>query len=962
MVSGVAPSTTLAQQPTAAIRGTITDSANAPLAAASVHVAGSREGAMTNERGAYVVEMLSAGAYVVVVRRVGFAPDSFVAQLRAGEILTHDVVLRRARVQQLAAVVVSASPRLNETREQALARQRSASNIVSVLSGDDIRALPNANVAEAIARMPGISTERDEGEGKFVQIRGTEPRLSNVTINGAHVPGSESGSRIAKLDAIPTDIIGAIEVSKTLTADMDADAIGGSVNLVTKTPEGAPRGYVATQYGQASLLSRSQSQGSLMYGGRYGTNGRLGALLGGTYDRNNRAINDLELGWNTADDGRVTPGEWDQRDYLYDRTRYGLGGDLDYRFNGGSTVFIKSLWSKFNNFGTRYRYDVALGGDSSQAATGATGIGTGAQFVRESQYRTPVEQLWGLTAGGSTPIGAHALSYSANYAGTRQSVTDYRTSSFEYDGPNGDGLPIRYDGSSRNAPTYQYLSPSDASLATNPANFGLRNYTATNGLATGRDVGGAVDLLLRLPGVRSSDAADSGSTLKLGVKYRDESKSYVNGNGTYVPMGDMMLSQVVGDFSDPNFYRSQHAGFAMGPVPNNDAANAWENANRARFIDKSSATKNALASYSGGERVTAAYAMNTLVRGALRVNLGLRLEHTAVSYDGNVATTPGDSLGKATGPAVVRSVPGTKSYLDLFPSVQLRLAASPQTNLRFAVTRGIARANYADLAPHVSGEVCSSCQRKFSNLSAGNPDLLPQHAWNVDLLAEHFIGTSGVLSGGVFYKAISDFIYRRQFVYNGPATEFTGYLGTHPENGGDGHLLGTEVSYTQRLSILPGALSGLGVDLNWTHVDSRAALLADTAKSAATMGHPVTRNAPLARQAKNIANAGLTYDAGPVSMRAAWQYQGASIYSYGDGSATPSGDNWFFPHSQIDAALTLSLRSDLAVQLQALNLNDAVFGFYNGVPGTEYANQREYYGRSVILGVRYGFGGGAGTR
>jgi TonB-dependent receptor len=320
-------------------------------------------------------------------------------------------------------------------------------------------------------------------------------------------------------------------------------------------------------------------------------------------------------------------------------------------------------------------------------------------------------------------------------------------------------------------------------------------------------------------------------------------------------------------------------------------------------------------------------------------------------------TTPGDSTGKATGPATIRAVPGTQSYTDLFPSVQLRYAATPSTNVRVALTRGIARANYSDLAPHVSGEVCAGCERKFSNLSAGNPDLRPQHAWNVDLLGEHFIGSSGVLTGGVFYKAISDFIYRRQFVYQGPATEFDGYFGTRPENGGNGHLLGTEVDYAQRFASLPGALSGLGVDLNWTHIDSRADLLADTASTSATLGAPVVRHAPLARQAKNIANTALTYDVGPVSMRAAWQYQGASIYAYGDGSASPSGDNWFFPHSQIDAALTLTLRSDVAVQVQALNLNDAVFGFFNGLPGSEFSNQREYYGRAVILGLRYGFGG-----
>lgn len=145
-------------------------------------------------------------------------------------------------------------------------------------------------------------------------------------------------------------------------------------------------------------------------------------------------------------------------------------------------------------------------------------------------------------------------------------------------------------------------------------------------------------------------------------------------------------------------------------------------------------------------------------------------------------------------------------------------------------------------------------------------------------------------------------------------------------------------------------------------MSSKAKLLADTAKSAATLGQPMVREAPLPRQSKSIGNVALTYDSRLVVARAAWQYQGASIYSYGDGSATPSGDNWFFPHSQIDASVTLGLTRDIAMQLQALNLNNAVFGFYNGIPGTEFSNQREYYGRSVIVGMKYGFGAPAGTR
>jgi TonB-dependent receptor len=943
------------QQPEGTIRGSVSDTARAPLVAVVVRLAGTRLGALTDKTGAFVVEHVPPGSYTVMVRTPGYAPVSFAAAVDSGAVCSRTVTLHRS-MESLGEVVVRASPRLNETKEQALFKQRQADNIVTVLSGDEIRALPNANAAEAVARIPGITTERDEGEGKFVQVRGTEPRLSNVTINGAHVPGTETGSRVAKLDDVPTDILGAIEVSKTLTADMDADAIGGSVNLVTKTPEGAPRGYVAGQFGQASLLERTQGQGSLMWGGRFGSDQRLGFLLGGTYDANNRAINDLELGWNADDAGRVTPVEWDQRDYVYNRTRYGAGGDLDYRFADGSIAYLKGMWSTFNNFGTRYRTDVALGDDSAQAASGAKGIGTGAQFVRESSNRTPSEQMFGFTGGGTKLFGLTELKFATNYAGTRQSVHDYRTSDFEYDGPGGDGLALRYDGSNRKYPSYRFLSAADATLASAPANFGMTKYSRTDGLTTGHDLGGGVDV------TRRYSTGDRASSLQFGVKYRDEQKEYVNHNSAYAPTSSFLLSQVLGGFSDPDFYHSLAGGYVMGPQPDNDAARAIENANAASFKNTSSAVKNALASYSGGEKIAAGYVMNTANLGALRVNLGLRVENTAVNFLGNVATTPGDSTGKAIGPAAVRAVPGTKHYTDLFPSLQLRLAANDQTNIRLAFTRGIARANYSDIAPHLSGEVCPSCRLKFSNLSAGNPDLKPQHAWNVDLLAERYINRTGVLSGGVFFKRIDDFIYKRQFVYTGPATEFVGYLGTQPQNGGSGHVLGSEFDYTQRLDFLRGFWSGFGFDVNWTHIDSRAQLLADTAKSAATLGSPLVRHAPLARQPKHIANAAVTYDARYVSARAAWQYQGESIYSYGDGSATPSGDNWLFPHSQIDASVTVNMTRDVSLQIQGLNLNNAVFGFYNGIPGASFSNQREYYGRSVIMGIKYGFGAVPGTR
>src|SRR5467141_2462526 len=374
--------------------GSVHDSANGAVSGARVDVVGTAVvGVVTSANGSFRLVNVPAGRRAVVVHRLGFAPDSARVEIPAGGTVVHNFVLAPAAVN-LANIVVRASPRMAETKAGALAVEQNAPNIVSALSGDEIRSLPNFNAAEAAGRIPGVSLERDEGEGKFVQVRGTEPRLSNVTINGVHVPGTEA-SRIAKLDDVPSDLLASIEVSKTLTADMEADAIGGSVTLVTKTPEDAPRGYVAGQYGQTALAGRNTYQGGFTYGGRFGQDGRLGLLLGGSADRNNRAIDDVEPVWGVFG-GTAAPTEWAMRDYRYGRRRFGFGGDLDYRFNANSQLYVKGLWSQFNNYGTNYIYDVA-----GTPTPGAGGNGTipGASLTRTTNTRTPKEQMWAATAG-----------------------------------------------------------------------------------------------------------------------------------------------------------------------------------------------------------------------------------------------------------------------------------------------------------------------------------------------------------------------------------------------------------------------------------------------------------------------------------------------------------------------------------------------------------------------------------
>src|SRR3989441_10200636 len=176
----------------------------------------------------------------------------------------------------------------------AINRERTADNVLQVLPAEVIRSLPNANMADAIGRLPSVTLERDEGEGKYVQIRGTEPRLTNVTLDGINVPSPESGIRQIKLDTIPANLVESVEINKTLQANQDADGIGGSVNLVTKTAGERPTisfsgmgGYTPIVGGRPAV----ESTGTL--GQRFGHDKRRGVLIGGAYDWNCRGIDDL---------------------------------------------------------------------------------------------------------------------------------------------------------------------------------------------------------------------------------------------------------------------------------------------------------------------------------------------------------------------------------------------------------------------------------------------------------------------------------------------------------------------------------------------------------------------------------------------------------------------------------------------------------------------------------------------
>ena len=281
----------LAQSDKGAISGHVLDPSGPVLQGAEVELQPTGIVVVSGKQGEYFVNNLNQGTYTITVTYVGFSLFTKAFDIKGGQTTTLEVNMEVS--SQKDAVLVTAD-RVSGEAEQ-VNRQRTADNILQVLSNEVITSLPNANIADALGRLPSVTLERDEGEGKYVQVRGTEPRLTNATIDGVNIPSPESGVRQIKFDAIPSDIVESVEINKTLQANMDGDGIGGSVNLVTKTATERPTVALFGLGGTSPIIGgRSNYQATGTVGQRFGTSKKFGALFGFSYDWDGRGIDDTE--------------------------------------------------------------------------------------------------------------------------------------------------------------------------------------------------------------------------------------------------------------------------------------------------------------------------------------------------------------------------------------------------------------------------------------------------------------------------------------------------------------------------------------------------------------------------------------------------------------------------------------------------------------------------------------------
>ena len=347
---------TSAQSP-GAISGTVTDPNGKALQGAQITIDLPPLIAATDEQGRYFINGIAPGTYHLTVSYIGLAPFAKTVDVAAGQTAKLDASLEVPSDQE--AVVVNASRASAEA--EALNIERASDNLEQVMPNEIITSLPNANLADALGRMPSVTLERDEGEGKYVQVRSTEPRLTNTTVDGVNLPSEEPGVRQIKFDAIPSSLVDSVRVSKTLQANMEGDGIGGSVNLVTRTAGDTPTIEITGLGGYTPIANgRGNTTETATIGRRFGATKRFGILVGGTYDWEGRGIDDIEPAPDIKN-GQTSFDAMDIREYLYFRPRYGIAGSADYRIRDGSTVFARFLYSNFLNAGNRYAYSLTDG-------------------------------------------------------------------------------------------------------------------------------------------------------------------------------------------------------------------------------------------------------------------------------------------------------------------------------------------------------------------------------------------------------------------------------------------------------------------------------------------------------------------------------------------------------------------------------------------------------------------------
>ncbi|HEY9234561.1 MULTISPECIES: TonB-dependent receptor [Phenylobacterium] len=855
-------------------------------------------------------------------------------------------------------VVVTASP-IRESLEKSLQIQKASDNVVNVIAADTIGRFPDATAAGALARLPGVGVQRDQGQERYIQIRGAPTRWTTVALDGINVLGAED--RVFRFDSVPANQISELVLNKTLLPNMPAEALAGRVNITTYSPLDNPgfSGAADLGYGFIDMGDGPVKQ----YSGRLSwANDTWGITLAASNYQFEQHTNNAE---SRFDDVGIT--QLRITKYVIERRTQSYSGKVQFAPDDNNRFTLHHLNTEFNDFEERnqyrFQYDKAWSGTRNFETADLIGVPVDSQW-EDGIFSNGVsftdlhgEHTWGgwdvdwrlaytttefnsnipLTSGvTSTALGAPTranalispsmhLQVNAIPEGVPR-ATLYGTVA----GP--DGTLVRgdrwfaLDQSSRALPI-TYTTESSANLETEAktakfdasrewTSFGADSKFSFGFQYDDREQNNYSTALVRPDGTVVSGNANGFNLTKiageLGVPWTPD--AFITSNAWDKPWDFGFLATYM-----DNVAMNEQARAVM------DAARA-ANANGGNYPIFAADPRSVNVVQ---EKVASVYAMNRWDWGRHSVTAGARIENTQIDTSGFAAV--GSKLT-----AVDFSTDKTK----VFPSIHYNFDYSDTLKLRAALISGHARPSLADMRATVS------ISDPGLTVSGGNPNLVPESAYGVDLSAEWYFAPSSLLAASFFHREIKDTLFDsteivRDERYNFDGVDRRGYTFSTTMNGGDGHLTGLELVYNQPWTFLPGALSGFGFQGSMAFVSGEFT----PPEGGEAINFPGT--------SKRLFNATLFYEKYGLSARLSYQHRTHWLDEVFASGSSSAGNIYWGASQRVDLSVRYQVNDYVSVFMDGNNLTNETGVRYQGSEDRPY--EIENFGRKFLFGVRANF-------
>jgi TonB-dependent receptor len=900
-----------AQAQTGIVSGRITDEIGLGLPGANVYIVEAGKGVPTDVNGNYTVVEVPAGEHTLLVSFIGYKKIEQTITVVAGETTVFDTQMEAGFTENGTVFVIG--DRL-KGQAKALNQQRTNANITNVVAADQIGRFPDANVGDALKRIPGITIQNDQGEARNIIIRGMAPQLNSVTLNGERIPSAEGDNRNVQLDLIPSDMIQTIQVNKAVLPDMDADAIGGSVDLVTRSAPAGKRLSGTLASGYNFLSDKPIWTGSVIAADRF-ADGKLGAIFSASYNNHNFGSQNVEAVWFEGDNGEALIEEFDIREYRVQRVRRSFSLALDYEINPNHKLYLSGVYNWRDDWENRFRMRVSRiddafdDGDAIANGAGQWTLPGRVEFQtkgglgndRIDNRRLEDQRNRSIALRGEHQMSKLRLTWSANYARASEKRPNERYLSFRSGGQN-----VSLDLRDPRFPAARLTNPGDN------LNIEFNELTEEFQDTYDEDFNARFDFSLPV---------SENTMVKFGGRLRTKKKLRQNAFFSYEALNQAAFGESLGDvpnqsYTDADFLAGSQ--YQAGRFADPGFLGSLDLTNGSIFEQTDEIGEYLPGNYDANENIYAGYAMADLQLGEkLSAIVGLRLEATSIDYAGFELDVDNETFTRET---------ASQNYTNFMPGVHLNYSFKPNSILRFAWTNTIARPNYFDLVPY------AEFSPDDEELVRGNPDLEPTTSMNFDLMFENYFDNIGILSGGAFYKDVDKFVYSRviegytdsQF---GPDLEFETF-----ENGGRAEIYGLEVSFQRQL------WKGLGLYLNYTLTESSTTGIQD--REDEDLDLPGTAN--------NMFNASLSYETDKLVLRVSLNYASDYIDELG---SEAFDDRFYDKQTFLDINGSYAFSKNWRFFFEANNLTNQPLRYYQGI--SSRTMQAEYYNARFNAGVKF---------